>query len=364
MITGHLEIPRRIKGRFIPVALPPAGTFVGQTVLIIGGTSGVGLAAAIHFATLGADVIITYRIPSRGDAAKKHIENAVRSHRKGSVSVLTMMLDLDCYASCTGFIDELKKSVPDPATLDVALISAGMSNTEYELSPEGWERTIQVNTISTTLLGLLLLDWMRQGRGRRSSPAHLDFVTSRDHLYPDIGALAKLSKKEGGILRQISSEENWPGYAETDPNYANSKLFVMYTVAEISKLARGPGGQPLVIVNSLCPGFVRTGISRNAAARSRFMYIVVNVYMATLGKTPDHGARICTTVALKPEENHGEFFNYWFSPSLYARVAAANMTSDTAKELRKLVWQDVIRELTAKVPHLEWALSSFEEPPK
>ncbi|GAW25410.1 putative NAD -binding Rossmann-fold containing protein [Rosellinia necatrix] len=65
MVIGHLEIPRRILGRFIPVALPPAGTFDGQTVLIVGGTSGIGLAAAVHFATLGASVVITYRVPSR-----------------------------------------------------------------------------------------------------------------------------------------------------------------------------------------------------------------------------------------------------------------------------------------------------------
>ncbi|GAW25411.1 putative short-chain dehydrogenase reductase family protein [Rosellinia necatrix] len=236
-----------------------------------------------------------------------------------------MMLDLDRYDSCTGFMDELKHALPGAASLDVVVLNAGLVNSEYEKSLEGWEQTIQVNTISTTLVGLLLLEWMREGREHRSSPAHLVFVTSRDHIYTDVGALAELSKKEGGILRQVCSEENWPGHAEMEPNYANSKLFAMYTIDEISKLARAPDGEPLVIVNSLCPGLVRTDIGRSVATRSRLTRLVVYIHLAIFGKTPDHGARICTTVALKPKENHGEFFNYWLSPSLYSRYAQFNI---------------------------------------
>ncbi|KAI1173655.1 hypothetical protein F4777DRAFT_557149 [Nemania sp. FL0916] len=361
----NLEIPRRIVGRFMAPPLPPDGSFAGQTVLIVGGTSGIGHAAAAHFAALGADVIITYRVASRGEAAKRYIENAVsqkapgRNSKSSVVSVKTLMLDLESYTSCTSFIDELRTLLSGPEKLDVVVISAGMVNPEYGLSPEGWERTIQVNTISTALLGLLLLHWMRDGREQRSEPAHLVFVTSRDHLHPDINALAALAKKEGGALKQVCKKENWPGfYEEMEPNYAVSKLFVMYAIEEISKLARGPDGRPLVIVNSLCPGYVRTNIGRNIAARSWIMGILVNIYLAVIGKTPEHGARICTTVALKSEEHHGEFFNYWLSPSLYSRVAAANMTSDTAREVQRLVWQDIVDELTAKVSQVDWLVNS------
>ncbi|KAK4218446.1 hypothetical protein QBC37DRAFT_369056 [Rhypophila decipiens] len=51
--------PRRLPRRFVPEPLPPAGTFDGQTVFIVGGTGSIGLAAAVHFANLGASVIIT-----------------------------------------------------------------------------------------------------------------------------------------------------------------------------------------------------------------------------------------------------------------------------------------------------------------
>lgn len=123
-------------GRWRPVPLPPAGTFGGQTVLVVGGTSGLGLAAAVHFATLGANVIITHRVASRGDAARRHIEEAAGPSRKGTVSSLE--LDLESYSSCTSFMDHLRSSLPGPAALDVALINGGIVNSRWEESVEGW----------------------------------------------------------------------------------------------------------------------------------------------------------------------------------------------------------------------------------
>jgi hypothetical protein len=106
------------------------------------------------------------------------------------------------------------------------------------------EKTIQINTIGTTLIGLLLLGWMRGGRDHRPSPAHLVFLSSREHLYPDLDELVRWSQREDGILRQVCSKDNWPGsWWDAEPNYAISKLLVMYTIEEISRLARGPDGE-------------------------------------------------------------------------------------------------------------------------
>ena len=106
------------------------------------------------------------------------------------------------------------------------------------------ERTIQINTIGTTLIGLLLLGWMRGARHDRSSPAHLVFLSSREHLYPNLDQLTRWSQQEDGILREVCNRDNWPGgFWDAEPNYANSKLLVMYAIEEISRLARGPDGE-------------------------------------------------------------------------------------------------------------------------
>lgn len=85
---------------------------------------------------------------------------------------------------------------------------------------------------------------MRGARGHRASPTHLVFLSSREHLYPDLDQLARWSQRTDGILRQVCSKDNWPGgFWDVEPNYAISKLLVMYTIEEISRLARGPGGE-------------------------------------------------------------------------------------------------------------------------
>jgi hypothetical protein len=93
-------------------------------------------------------------------------------------------------------------------------------------------------------MGLLLLGWMRGARDHRRSPAHLIFLSSREHLYPDLDELSSWSQRKDGILRQVCSKENWAGgFWDAEPNYAISKLLVMYTIEEISRLARGPDGE-------------------------------------------------------------------------------------------------------------------------
>jgi hypothetical protein len=97
-----------------------------------------------------------------------------------------------------------------------------------------------VNALSTVLIALLLLAWMKDGRTYRQNPAHIIFGSSRDHLYPDINLWAKWAD-QGGILHHLNQKQNWPPHWKTtEPNYANSKLLLMYGVVEICKQALGP----------------------------------------------------------------------------------------------------------------------------
>jgi hypothetical protein len=116
------------------------------------------------------------------------------------------------------------------------------------------EQTIQVNTLSTTLLGLLLLDYMKQKREYRMEPSHLIFVTSRDHLDPDITAWAEQSTQKGGLLQYFSDGKNWP-IGDLNPNYANSKLMLTYAVEQLCERAVGPDGKYGIALppKFLCP---------------------------------------------------------------------------------------------------------------
>lgn len=126
-------ILRRLRDKIWPEPLPDSKSFDGQTVLVTGATAGLGLAAALHFATLGASVVITSRSLQQGIAVKDMIEEQTNIVGRGEIHVFEM--DMNSYSSCVAFVGELKKA---GVKLDVAVLNAGLINTDYMQGPEGW----------------------------------------------------------------------------------------------------------------------------------------------------------------------------------------------------------------------------------
>ncbi|POM22732.1 General stress protein 39 [Actinomadura rubteroloni] len=60
----------------VPVRTPLPSGLSGATVLLIGGTSGIGLAAGVLLRSVGARVVLVGRDPSRLDAAVAHVRDA------------------------------------------------------------------------------------------------------------------------------------------------------------------------------------------------------------------------------------------------------------------------------------------------
>jgi NADPH:quinone reductase-like Zn-dependent oxidoreductase len=123
--------------KWFPIALPPAGTFDGQTAVVTGGTSGLGLAAAAHLINLGAaEVVISSRDPSRADDALASLEKATKGRSRGRVRVLA--LDMERYDSVVRLADEVKKMRRGEGGVDVVILNAGLIGTEHRLTEEGW----------------------------------------------------------------------------------------------------------------------------------------------------------------------------------------------------------------------------------
>jgi NAD(P)-dependent dehydrogenase (short-subunit alcohol dehydrogenase family) len=212
---NHFDLPE----------LPPPGTFKDQSILITGATGGMGLATAIHFVNLGASsVIITGRTNAKGEEAKAIIED--QTNTNGIVKV--MELEMNTFAGTKLFAEKLKKEVK---TIDYVLLNAGVLKTDFKLGEEGYEESIQVNVLSTALLALLLLPWMKTaGKGK----AHLGFVTSGRHRGVSIDG----SFPKQDVLQFFSKKEHFPG----SQIYSISKLLEQYVANEISKLSLGPDG--------------------------------------------------------------------------------------------------------------------------
>jgi NAD(P)-dependent dehydrogenase (short-subunit alcohol dehydrogenase family) len=219
------------KNKFSLPPLPPPGSLNGQHVLITGGNCGLGLATAVHCINLGASsVIITSRDAAKGEAAKA----SIAAQTQGRSVVEVMYLDMSTFAGVREFAEKVKEKV---RCIDTVFLNAGVQNVSGSVSKEGWENTLQVNVLSTALLALLLLPWMKTaGKGK----AHLAFTGSGMHRGVDVGP--KSGWPQHDVLKYWNTKENFKKAGGTTM-YSNSKLLLMYTMREIAKLAMGSDGR-------------------------------------------------------------------------------------------------------------------------
>ncbi|XXG97168.1 hypothetical protein Hte_003463 [Hypoxylon texense] len=337
-----------------PIPLPPADAFKDQAVLVTGGTSGLGLAAAVHFVNLGAsEVIITSRDSSRAKAALATIERETGGRSKDRVRV--MDLDMSRYASVVSFAQEVKKVRQGRGGLDCVILNAGVAGVDFKLVDEGWEQNIQVNALSTALLGLLLLPWMKAERVHRSTLAHLAVVSSSRHLEPDIQQWKEWAAASGGVLKHFNKPENWPG-----PNgiYAVTKLMAQYAVDELVELALGPDRRPEVIVNAMCPGVVKSDLPRHYAGKGVGFTIGIAVFTGLFAKSPSNGARTYLAACLTEESEHGKFIRFYGSEAEYQKQAGAVRTSEAGRKMQAQVLSEMRADFAAKVPDASGLLGS------
>jgi NAD(P)-dependent dehydrogenase (short-subunit alcohol dehydrogenase family) len=147
-----------LKSKWLTPPKESTESFVGRNVLITGATSGLGHAAAAKFAKLGASkVIIPARDIARGEQSKAELEALVG--QKGQFEV--WHLDMNSYDSVTAFAHRAATGLEH---LDVAVLNAGVRKVAHTLSKHGWEEDLQVNVLSTMLLGILLLPKLKESK--------------------------------------------------------------------------------------------------------------------------------------------------------------------------------------------------------
>lgn len=154
----------------IPV---PTTSFQGQTIIITGSNTGLGLEAARHFVRLDAEVVIlAVRSLEKGEAAKASIEASTK--RKNVVQV--WQLEMDKYDSIKSFASRCNSL----ERIDVVVENAGILRNTYEES-EGTEITIKVNVIGTFLLALNLFPILRKSYEKTRQASRLVITSSAVH---------------------------------------------------------------------------------------------------------------------------------------------------------------------------------------
>lgn len=232
-----------------------------KTILLTGGTDGIGLQTARMLASAGHTVLLHGRSQAKLDAAAAQMPGL-------SGRVETLRADLSRLAE----VEALAREVRDRHAgggLDVLINNAGVLKTPEPVTADGLDARFAVNTIAPYLLSSLLLPHFT-GRGRivnvssaAQAPVDLDALAGRTMLGSDMAA------------------------------YSQSKLALNMCTRHLA--ARMAPGQVAVAVN---PG----SLLASKMVREGF---------GVPGKDVDIGARILVRAALEDDFDSAATGRYW-----------------------------------------------------
>jgi retinol dehydrogenase 14 len=146
-------------------AVTAASPMTGKTVLITGGTGGIGRATAVGLASLGARVGITGRNRARAEAAAAAIATEARS-----AAIDVFVADMSSLAEVRRLAADILATYP---RLDVLVNNVGGFWSHRHVTADGFEHTFALNHLAPFLLTSLLLE-----RLRTSAPARVVTVAS------------------------------------------------------------------------------------------------------------------------------------------------------------------------------------------
>lgn len=179
-----------------------------------------------------------------------------------------------------------------------------MAAPAYNLSPDGYEMTLQVNVLSTALLAILLLPLLRKSSQSLGGSCRLVFVGSDGHrmVTPNTFSPDRKSK----ILDSVNSE----AFFNYQTHYQVTKLLLMYVVDGIlkSNSPRFSNSPSLdVIITTVCPGLCRTNLGRDFSSP---MKVINGIFQSFFARTAEEGSRTIVSGAALGKEAHGEFWTH------------------------------------------------------
>jgi NAD(P)-dependent dehydrogenase (short-subunit alcohol dehydrogenase family) len=268
----------------------PVTPFTGKTIIVTGANVGLGFEAAIKYVSLdAAKVILAVRTIEKGNVAKAAIE--ARTGKKGTIEV--WQLEMSSYDSIRAFVEKAAQL----DRLDIALLNAGVMSTEYHQSEYGWETTLQVNVLSTTLLSLLLLPILHKFSTPESKPV-LEIVSSG--LFRTVTVPSNLADAP---LAAYNNSETFSAQKQ----YSKSKLLVQCTMKEIANLVKTKDlADPPIIITSVCPGACKSDLGRGFT--HPVIRMLMPVFYFLFMRTTEEGSRTLVSGTQQGKEAHGQFW--------------------------------------------------------
>lgn len=268
----------------------------GKTVVITGGTSGIGEVAAVALAKMGARIVLVARDKSRGDATLVRLRDSAPG-----IAHSVHFADLLRLAEMKRVAAEIADQEP---RIDVLINNAGAMFAKRRLTEDGLERTFALNHMAYFVMTAGLRERLLASR-----PARIINTASAAHQGATLDFNDLQSAKSFGA-RKV---------------YGQSKLCNILFTRELARLLQGTG----VTANCLHPGFVATRFGdQSGGLISRLVWLA-----KFFAISPAQGAETIIYLASSPDvrETTGQYFY----------KSAPTMPSSAAQDDRSalLLWQ-------------------------
>ena len=236
----------------------------GKTVVVTGGTSGIGKVAAEKLAGMGARIVLVARDKSRADATLKRLrERGPRQVHSALYADLTRLAEMKRVAA------QIAGQEP---RIDVLINNAGALFGTRQVTADGLEYTFALNHMAY----FVMTEGLRE-RLAASAPARIVNTASAAHQR------AKLD------FDDLQSEK---GFSATKA-YGRSKLCNILFTRELARSLQGTG----VTANCLHPGFVATRFGdQSGGLISHFVW-----FAKFFAIPPEEGAQTIVYLASSPD---------------------------------------------------------------
>lgn len=247
-----------------------------KVVLVTGATDGIGKAAALELARMGAHVVIAGRSRPKTEATLSEIYK-----RTGSSALDMILADL-------AVMDDVRRMAHEFQSrynrLDVLLNNAGGIFAQRQVTDDGHEMTFALNHLNYFLLTNLLLDTLKA-----SAPSRIVNVSSDVHRVNPI---------------DFNDLQNENGYGIGGFRaYGQSKMMNVIFTYELARRLQGTG----VTVNVMHPGAVSTNLGTNNPPGATNLFFRA---FHRFAMTPEEGAETAVYLASSPEVE-GVTGKYW-----------------------------------------------------
>ncbi len=208
---GYLSMPVKAHSRYLD----------GQTIVITGPTSGIGLAAACELARLGARLVLVGRGQDRLERAAEVIRDF-----SGEPSALRL---IEADLAHADEIDHATQSILEiEPRIDILINNAGALFGERQVTSEGYERSFSINLLAPMRMTFRLLPALKESRGRvinvssggqYMQPLKVDDLQYEHEDYEGSKAYARAKRGLVALTRAMANQYRTVGFHSMHPGW-------------------------------------------------------------------------------------------------------------------------------------------------